>query len=137
MWKWPGQQSNPHRSSDQSCCSDNTRGSLTHCTTREFPKICILSVSVLLEEKLSPRKWIIFNIMSNRKNMKTKNGKHIMFVEVDGWNSLIISNVKHHVMYLLTICKSSLEKCSYLLPIFQLAWFFYINLHELFVYFSY
>ena len=35
MWKFFGQESNLHCSSDPSHCSDNPR-SLTHCTTREF-----------------------------------------------------------------------------------------------------
>ena len=35
MWKFPGQASNLHHSSDLSRCSDHT-GSLTPCTTREI-----------------------------------------------------------------------------------------------------
>ena len=36
MWKFLGQGSNPHHSSNPSRCNDNAR-SLTHCTKREFP----------------------------------------------------------------------------------------------------
>ena len=35
MQKFPGQESNPHHSSDLSHCNDNTR-SLTYCTTRDI-----------------------------------------------------------------------------------------------------
>ena len=37
MRKFPGQESNPHRSSNPSCYSDNAR-SLTHCPTWELPR---------------------------------------------------------------------------------------------------
>ena len=38
-WKFPGQGLNPHHSSGQSHCSDNS-GSSTHCTTRELHLKC-------------------------------------------------------------------------------------------------
>ena len=41
MWKIPGQGSNPHHSSNPSCCRDNA-GSSTHCTTRELLALVVL-----------------------------------------------------------------------------------------------
>ena len=38
MWKFTGQELYPRHSSYPSCCRDNA-GSLTHCATRELPKI--------------------------------------------------------------------------------------------------
>ena len=41
MWKFQGQESNPHHSSNPSCCRDNAR-SLIHCTARELCTIIFI-----------------------------------------------------------------------------------------------
>ena len=54
-WRFPGQESNPHYSSDQSYCSDNTR-SLTHCATQELLLLCWVQYSYNFCKPLDPLK---------------------------------------------------------------------------------
>lgn len=48
MWKFLGQGSNPHHSSNPSCCSDNT-GSLTCCATGEILALFFFATPLYME----------------------------------------------------------------------------------------